>query len=103
MSDAIEVTTFKLKRGATVADFIAANADIDAWLKRQKGFKSRSIAQRPDGTIIDMLRWASVEDGERAARGVVTEMANSPVHDLIDQRTVDWTVAPVRHHLERGR
>ena len=27
----------------------------------------------------------------------MTEMGHSPVHGMIDQRTVDWTVAPVRN------
>ena len=98
MSNAIEVTTFRLK-GKSCAAFIAANADIDEWLQRQPGFISRRIAERDDGTIIDMLIWTSVEDGERAAGGVVTEMAHSRVHDMIDQGTVEWTVAPVRHQI----
>src|SRR5919107_4498483 len=96
MPEAIEITTFKLKRGSC-AQFVAANADIDEWLRRQPGFLSRRIAEREDGTIVDVLTWASTEDGERAARGVMAEMGHSPVHTMIDQRTVDWTVAPVRH------
>jgi hypothetical protein len=98
MHEAIEITTFKLK-GRSCAEFVAANADIDKWLQRQPGFISRRIAERDDGTIIDMLIWASVADGERAASGIMTEMASSPVHGLIDQGTVDWTVAPVRHRI----
>ena len=73
------------------------NADIDEWLRRQPGFLSRRIAEREDGTIVDVLTWASAEEGERAASGVMTEMGHSPVHSMIDERTVHWTVAPVRH------
>ena len=98
MTEAVEVTTFKLKRHSCTA-FVVANADIDAWLKRQPGFLSRRIAERDDGSIVDMLIWASAEDGRRAASGIMTEMAHSSVHAMIDQRTVDWTVAPVRHHV----
>lgn len=98
MTEAIEVTTFRLN-GQSCAEFIAANADIDAWLTRQPGFRSRSIAERDDGTIVDVLIWASVEAGRKAAGGIMTEMGHSPVHGMIDQRTVDWTVAPVRHTI----
>jgi hypothetical protein len=98
MTEAIEVTTFRLN-GQSCTQFVAANADIDAWLKRQPGFRSRRIAERDDGTIVDVLVWASVEAGRNAASGIMTEMGHSPVHAMIDQRTVDWTVAPVRHSI----
>ncbi|MDQ1166144.1 hypothetical protein [Flavobacterium sp. SORGH_AS_0622] len=41
-NQAIELTAFKL-RGFTTKQFIEANAAIDAFLKRQKGFRSRTI------------------------------------------------------------
>ena len=40
----LEVTTFKLTKGKPYKDFIQANADVDAWLKKQPGFQSRHIA-----------------------------------------------------------
>ncbi|QND63363.1 hypothetical protein HB777_05190 [Mesorhizobium loti] len=98
MTEAIEVTTFRLN-GQSCTQFVAANADIDAWLRRQPGFLSRRIAERDDGTIVDVLVWASVEAGRNAASGIMTEMGHSPVHAMIDQRSVDWTVAPVRHRI----
>jgi hypothetical protein len=52
MTEAIEVTTFRLK-GRSCAEFITANRDIDAWLKRQPGFRSRRIAERDNGAPPD--------------------------------------------------
>ena len=98
MAEAIEVTTFKLN-GHSCKEFVAANADIDAWLRRQPGFRSRRIAERNDGTIVDMLIWDSAEHGRNAASGIMTEMGHSPVHGMIDHSTVDWTVAPERHRV----
>lgn len=98
---ALEVTTFKLRSGLTVADFITANTDVDAWLLKQPGFVSRRIAERDDGVIIDMLIWASVRDGEDGAVRLMVELAGSPVHAAIDQRTVDWTVCPIHHAVDR--
>jgi hypothetical protein len=102
MSQAIEITTFCLARGLTMKDFIAANADIDPWLKVQPGFVSRHICERDDGVVVDMLVWDSAEAGHLAANGVTTEMAASPVHASIDHSTVNWTIATVRHSFERG-
>lgn len=99
MTEAVEITTFQLAHGLTTKDFIKANADINIWLKRQKGFVSRRICERDDGSILDMLVWKSAEDGRRAASGIVTEMAGSPVHATINQSTVDWTISSVHYAI----
>jgi len=99
--EAMEVTMFRLARGLEIADFIAANADVDAWLLRQPGFISRRIARGSDGTVVDMLIWSSARAGEDAARRLLTELPTSPVHDAIDQSTVSWSVSPVFHRLGR--
>lgn len=99
MTEAMEITTFHLSRGVTMRGFIAANADVDAWLRQQPGFIMRRISRRPDGLVTDMLLWASARDAERAASGIVTELAGSPVHAAIDQSTVDWSVAICRHRV----
>ena len=98
---AIEVTTFNLRRSLTIEDFLLANTDIDAWLLKQPGFVSRRIAQRDDGVVVDVLVWKSVADGEDGAARLMVELADSPVHAAIDQRTVDWTVSPVHRLIER--
>lgn len=99
MPQAIEITTFRLTHGLTIDDFIAANSDVDRWLEVQPGFVSRHICEREDGYVVDMLIWGSAEAGHRAATGVMTEMAASPVHAAIDQATVAWSIAVVRHQL----
>jgi len=98
---AIEVTTFKLKQGLTIEDFLTANIDVDAWLRKQSGFVSRRIAQRDDGVVVDVLVWTSVAEGEDGAARLMTELADSPVHAAIDQATVDWTVSPVHRLVQR--
>ncbi|MGH8777965.1 hypothetical protein [Paraburkholderia sp.] len=100
--EAIEITTFKLAGGLTVKDFIAANVDIDEWLDRQPGFRSRRIAELEDGSIIDVLIWDSVAMGTDAAERIMVEMADSPVHAAIDQRSVVWRIAQVRHQTVRA-
>jgi hypothetical protein len=95
----LEMTTFKLEKGKTYQDFIAANTDVDNWLKKQPGFKSRHIAQKPDGTIIDALIWNSKADGTNAMHNLMKELADSPVHDVLDQDTVSWNIYPVYHQI----
>ena len=95
----LEMTTFKLEKGKTYQDFIAANADVDIWLKKQPGFQSRHIAEQPNGTIIDALIWDSEADGTNAMHGLMKELADSPVHLVIDQGTVSWNIYPVYHQI----
>lgn len=94
--DAVEVTTFRLT-GCTLAEFIDANVEVDDWLRRQPGFRSRRIAERDDGEIVDVLVWDDVLAGEAAAGRLMRELAQARVHALIDQRSVAWSVLPVRH------
>jgi hypothetical protein len=102
-TEAIEVTTFKLVSRKNAADFVAANEDIDGWLQRQPGFQSRRIAELDDGSIVDVLIWDSVAQGTDAADRIMSEMGHSPVHALIDQRTVVWRIAAVRQQTRKTR
>lgn len=99
MADAIEITTFRLVNGARMADFVRANLDVDRWLLQQPGFKSRWIAEGTDDTVVDTLLWSSGDAARSAMARLMTELSDSPVHDLIDQRTVTWRVVHVAHTL----
>ncbi|MBQ0993884.1 hypothetical protein [Micromonospora sp. H61] len=99
MSEALEMTTFRLVPGLTGADFVKSNKDIDDYLRRQPGFRWRRITATDDGTITDIVAWDSVADGRRSASGIMTEMADSPVHATIDHATVDFRIVPVLHEV----
>jgi heme-degrading monooxygenase HmoA len=98
MTEALEVTTFRLAGSRTAEDFVAANDDINAYLKRQPGFRWRRITRHDDGTVIDIVAWDSIADAEAGANGIVTEMRHAAVHAMIDQGTVDWRLVPVLQH-----
>jgi hypothetical protein len=97
MTEALEITTFHLAGDFGGADFVAVNKDVDAYLKTRPGFRWRRITHDEDGTVVDVVAW----DGEADARaaGIMTELAGSPVHAMIDQATVDFRFLPVIHRL----
>ncbi|MCE4554399.1 hypothetical protein [Pelomonas cellulosilytica] len=95
MTSALEITTFRLVKGKTLTDFIAANRDVDAWLLRQPGFRSRWIAESDDHEVVDVLLWASSAAARDAMGRLMVELGESPVHALIRQATVSWTVCEV--------
>jgi hypothetical protein len=98
-NQAIELTTFRLNN-STIEQFITANADIDTFLKRQKGFVSRSIFELKKDIVYDLLVWETAKDGTAAMHKLMTELSDSVVHDLIDQRSVSWNIAPIEHFIK---
>jgi hypothetical protein len=97
VKEAIEITTFKLVPKCTVMSFVAANKDINAWLAKQPGFRSRRIGALDDGSVMDVLLWDSTKQGKDAADRIVEETKSSLVHALINHRTVVWQIAEVKH------
>ena len=93
------MTTFRLVSGLAGADFVEANKDINDYLRRQPGFRWRRITEDEDGTITDIVAWDSAADGARSAEGIMTEMADSPVHAIIDHTTVEFRIVPVLQHV----
>lgn len=96
---AVEITSFRLRRPASLADFVQANAEVDVWLRRQPGFRWRGIAQRQDQVVVDMLLWASAAEARDAMQRLMQELGDAAVHALIDQRTVNWSVVELAHAL----
>lgn len=94
-TQAAEVTIFRLKPGFTSAQATAAGRDIDAWLRRRPGFVSRTMLQKPDGSIIDVVVWKSVEDGQSSSERLMDETATSDFHAMVEPASVSWYLAPV--------
>jgi hypothetical protein len=102
VTEILEVTVLRPAAGRTAADFVAANDDIDDYLRRQPGFRWRRIAVAEDGTVIDIVAYDSMAQARAGAAGITGEMADSPVHDTIDHGTVQWRLTKVTHHIDNG-
>ncbi|HEX7870033.1 MAG TPA: hypothetical protein VF455_07950, partial [Chryseobacterium sp.] len=83
----------------TIEQFIEANKEVDEFLKRQEGFRSRSIFELKKGIVYDMLFWDNKEKGTEAMHRLMTELSDSAVHDMINQSTVSWNIATVEHFV----
>lgn len=100
-SQAIEITSFKL-RGYTFKEFVDVNRkDIDDWLRRQGGFQSRHIMEGSDGTIMDLVFWDTAKQGTDAMHRIMSATSNSKVHSMIDQSTVSWNIYEVGHVVKQ--
>ncbi|MEU9240342.1 hypothetical protein [Streptomyces shenzhenensis] len=100
MPEILEVTSLRPAPGLTPEDFVAANADINDYLKGRPGFRWRRIVVRDDGTILDIVAYDSIAHARSGAAGITGEMGGSPVHEAIDHTTVDWQFTTVLQHVE---
>lgn len=100
MTEVLEITTLRLAPGLSGADFVDANADINAYLQRRPGFRWRRIVQRDDDTIVDIVAYDDLARARAGAAGITGEMGDSPVHDTIDHSAVDWQLTTVLQHVD---
>ena len=90
----IEIVEFRLGRG-TGAAFVDANQQLNDWLKAQPGFVSRQLAERDDGSYIDVLIWSSRAEAEAAAGQVMAAFGEADAMTMIDPQTIRMSHAPV--------
>jgi heme-degrading monooxygenase HmoA len=91
----IELVTFRLQKGDTQG-FLDANASINDWLKRQPGFVSRHLAERDDGTYLDIVFWQTHADALAASTKIMEEMAQSEAMTMIDPMGLDMSHGTIR-------
>lgn len=91
----IELVTFRLQKGDTQG-FVDANAAINDWLKRQPGFVSRHLAERDDGSYLDIVFWQSHADALAASTKMMEEMAQSEAMTMIDPMGLDMSHGTIR-------
>lgn len=91
----IEIVTFRLAGGSADA-FIAANASVNEWLRRQPGFLWRQLAEQQDGSFVDVVLWQSHDAALAAGAKMMEEMAQSPAMTMIDPSGLEMKHARIR-------
>ena len=95
MQPTLELVTFRIARGSG-QQFVDANASINDWLKRQPGFVSRHLAERDDGSFVDIVFWQSHEAALAASAKMMEEMAQSEAMTMIDPMGLDMSHGTIR-------
>ena len=95
MTGTLELVTFRLVRGSN-EQFVDANAAISDWLKRQPGFVSRHLAERDDGSFVDIVFWQTHEAALAASGKMMEEMAQSEAMTMIDPMSLEMTHGNIR-------
>lgn len=94
MSDALEIVSFRLKPGKETG-FVAANAFVSEWLKRQPGFIGRQLAVNGDGSWIDLVRWQSRQQAIATADKLLGEIGDCAAMQAINPASIDMSHAAV--------
>ena len=93
----IDLVTYRLARGTGQGQaFIDANAAVNDWLKRQPGFVSRHLAEREDGSYLDIVFWQTHADALAASTKLTEEMAQCEAMTMIDPMGLDMSHGTVR-------
>lgn len=95
MHPTVELVTFRLGRGSA-GQFVDANAAINGWLRRQPGFVSRHLAERDDGSFLDIVFWQSHEAALAASAKMMEEMAQDEAMTMIDPMGLEMNHATIR-------
>jgi len=64
----LELVQFRLNEGITKETFMEGLKASGTFLEAQPGFVSRQTAMAEDGTVYDMVEWASLDDAQNAAQ-----------------------------------
>jgi heme-degrading monooxygenase HmoA len=91
----VELVRFRLAKGDTEG-FVAANAAINDWLKQQQGFVSRHLAEREDGSYLDIIFWQSHADALAASTKMMEEVGRSEAMTMIDPMGLDMSHGTIR-------
>lgn len=90
----LELVTFRTVN-TEPARFLDANAEINAWCKRQPGFVSRHLAAKEDGSWVDIVFWADHDAAIQAAAKFHDEMVQCAAMSAIDPQSIAMSHAAI--------
>lgn len=83
----LELVVFGLADGATREELLATTDGVTEWAAEQPGFVSRELYAAGDKWI-DVVRWRSMADAERAAAAAESSPRCAPMFGLVDMASV---------------
>jgi hypothetical protein len=96
----LEVVIYKTLPGTAEADVLAASDAAQRWLERQPGYLHRETAQTGDGTWLDLVHWATMEQALAAANAFGHQPEAAAFEPFTDGPTVQMLhLHQVRNYL----
>ena len=84
-----EIVVFHLNSGATHEALLETSEPVSEWVAEQPGFIDRKLVRSNDGnTYVEIIRWHSLDEAERAAEIALTSPSCAPMFGLIEFETI---------------
>jgi len=88
MSKAVWFISYKLKKGASVTDFLVASKKCnDEVLSKKKGFISWDVLVNGD-TWVDLVTWKTVDDAKNAEKSGDSNSVAEKFYSFIDFKSL---------------
>ena len=85
---AVEIVTFRLNKGVSAEQFLAAAKPTFDLLTTFDGYIDRELCVSEDGLWIDIVHWRDIESAHRAAEQFMAEPVAQAFGSLIDESTM---------------
>lgn len=96
MRDVMELARFCVHEGVELETVRAHAGDLDAWLRAQPGFVTRTlVGPDSEGWFTDIVRWRSHEQAHAAGARIMQEPSLAKFMALIDPARVQMSHLPV--------
>ncbi|MEP5732540.1 MAG: hypothetical protein ABJL67_24580 [Sulfitobacter sp.] len=95
-----EIVSFRLVKGASAPEFIAAARAIEPLLLATGHVLSRVLSEAEDGTWTDHITWTSLQAAKTTAQAMMADPAAAPMMGLIDPENMSMRHAPIRYQQE---
>ncbi len=95
-TEVVEIAQFKLSSDASAESVRGSASEVDAWLRAQPGFVSRTLmGPDDDGRYLDLVRWRSSSEAKEAGERFVAAAETCEFMGLIDPASVEMRHLPI--------
>ena len=89
MQSLIELVSFKLINNTDETALNDLQPEMNEWIKQQTGFYYRTLVKDTDGSFLDIIHWASLEDAKKAGELIMQQPFMQQMMALIDKQSVN--------------
>jgi len=101
MTNAVWFISYKLKKGVSVPDFLAAQEQCNnEVLSKKKGFISWQVLHKGD-TWVDFVTWETMEDAVAAEKGGETDPVAAKFYSFLDFKSMKMQAYSVERNYTK--
>jgi antibiotic biosynthesis monooxygenase (ABM) superfamily enzyme len=83
-----EIVLYRLKPDVDRARFMAISAQATEWLRQRPGYLGREVLEDDSGQVVDLVRWATIDDALAAANAFADEPEAAAFTDAVEPDSI---------------